>query len=72
MWMKKNTVEAYDNGLVDRATRREEAPQNTFVESFLKWVAFCIQSTAIRWDEAEDEENKLKTGHQYDANSAQL
>ena len=46
--LKKNTVEAFDNGLVDRATRREEAPQNTFVESFLKWVAFCIQSTAIR------------------------
>ena len=62
--MMKNTVEAFDNGLVDRATRREEAPQNTFVESFLKWVAFCIQSTAIRWDEAEDEENKQKTGHQ--------
>ena len=36
IWMKKNTVEAFDNGLVDRATRREEAPQNTFVESFLK------------------------------------
>ena len=72
IWMKKNTVEAFDNGLVDRATRREEAPQNTFVESFLKWVAFCIQSTAIRWDEAEDEENEPKTGHQCDANSAQL